>query len=151
MFRHEAKIIRERLTMLGNKIVENIDDEKIEKIFLDIDFKDRTLLKIVTRKNLGPIFASMKLNVLLNEIWEGKNTYECDGQMADYSILKYLASSRIKKLPGKKISVKELILQNFVVNIKEQKYWFQYKFRHYSIAYIYNKDFFSSICMVVLF
>ncbi len=37
-----------RLLQLGNKIVENLEDEKIEKVFLDTDFKDRTILKIVT-------------------------------------------------------------------------------------------------------
>jgi len=33
---------------LGDKIVDNFDDDKIEKVFLDVDFKDRTILKIVT-------------------------------------------------------------------------------------------------------
>jgi len=34
--------------ILGDKIVDNFDDDKIEKVFLDVDFKDRTILKIVT-------------------------------------------------------------------------------------------------------
>lgn len=34
--------------ILGDKIVSNFEDEKIEKVFLDTDFKDRTILKIVT-------------------------------------------------------------------------------------------------------
>lgn len=34
--------------LFGNHIIGNIDDEKIEKLFLDTDFKDRTLLKIIT-------------------------------------------------------------------------------------------------------
>ena len=33
---------------LGDKIVDNFEDDKIEKVFLDTDFKDRTILKIVT-------------------------------------------------------------------------------------------------------
>jgi hypothetical protein len=33
---------------LGDKIVDLFDDDKIEKVFLDTDFKDRTILKIVT-------------------------------------------------------------------------------------------------------
>lgn len=33
----------------------------------------------------------------------------------------------------------------------DQKYWYQYKFRHYSIAYIFIKDFISATFMVVLF
>jgi hypothetical protein len=33
---------------LGENIIDNIEDDKIEQIFLDIDFKDRTVLKIAT-------------------------------------------------------------------------------------------------------
>ena len=64
---------------LGDKIIDNFEDDKIEKVFLDTDFKDRTILKIVTVNGFQPIFSSYKVNVLLQEIWEGKNTYECDG------------------------------------------------------------------------
>ena len=136
---------------LGDKIVDNFDDDKIEKVFLDTDFKDRTLLKIITINSFAPLFSSYKLNILLQEIWEGKNTYECDGQITDFSLINYLATSKVKKIPGKKLSFKELVLQNFIVSIDDQKYWFQYKFRHFSISYIFYKDFFSAICMVCLF
>ena len=34
--------------VLGNHIINHYDTDKIEKIFLDPDFKDRTLLKIIT-------------------------------------------------------------------------------------------------------
>jgi len=40
--------VKNRLMTLGDKIVDNFDDDKIEKVFLDVDFKDRTILKIVT-------------------------------------------------------------------------------------------------------
>ena len=50
---------------LGDKIIDNIDDDKIEKVFLDTDFKDRTLLKIITDKGFGPLFSSYKVNILL--------------------------------------------------------------------------------------
>lgn len=86
---------------LGDKIVDNFEDEKIEKVFLDTDFKDRTILKIVTDNGFQPIFSSYKVNVLLQEIWEGKNSYECDGQITDFSVINYLASSNIKKIEGK--------------------------------------------------
>ena len=42
-------------------------------------------------------------------------------------------------------------MQKFTVNIEGQNYWYQYKFRHYSISYIFIKDFVSSVCMVGLF
>lgn len=78
---------------LGDKIVDNFDDDKIEKVFLDTDFKDRTLLKIITKNDFGPLFSSYKVNILLQEIWEGKASYECDGQITDFSLINYLAST----------------------------------------------------------
>jgi hypothetical protein len=33
---------------LGVFIIENMEDEKIERIFLDLDFRNRTVLKIAT-------------------------------------------------------------------------------------------------------
>ena len=38
-----------------------------------------------------------------------------------------------------------------MVSIDDQKYWYQYKFRHFSISYIYTKDFISALGMVILF
>ena len=37
------------------------------------------------------------------------------------------------------------------MDIDQQKYWFQYKFRHHSIAYFFKKDFISALGMVILF
>jgi hypothetical protein len=92
-----------------------------------------------------------KVNILLEEIWVGKNTYECDGRITDFSLLTFLAFAPIKKLKGKKISPSELLNNNFKVSINEEKFWYQYKFRHNSISYIYMKDFVFSLIMVVIF
>ncbi len=46
--KHECKIVRNRMLFLGDKILDSFDDEKLSKVFLDSDFKDRTLLKIIT-------------------------------------------------------------------------------------------------------
>ena len=151
IFRHECKVVLHKLMALGDKIVDNLDDDKVEKVFLDTDFRDRTLLKIITKNSFAPLFSTYKVNVLLQEIWVGKNSYECDGQMSDFSLVHYLATNRAKKIPGKTMSFRDLILQNFSVNIDDQKYWYQYKFRHFSISYIYSKDFISAIGMVCLF
>lgn len=45
----------------------------------------------------------------------------------------------------------EILRQNFIPNLDEQNFWYQFKFRHYSISYIYLKDFLSATCMVGLF
>lgn len=55
-----------------------------------MDFKDRSILKIITDNGFGPLFASFKVGVLLNEIWVGKSTFDCDGDMSDYSLINYL-------------------------------------------------------------
>jgi hypothetical protein len=151
IFKHENKVIKDSLMQLGIKILENFEDDKIEKIFLDVDFKDRTLLKIITVNSFGELFRTYKVNILLEEIWQGKNTYECDGNLTDYSIINFLLLTPIKRLPGKKLTPKELLTNNFKVSIENQKYWYQFKYRHSSISYIYWKDFFSATGMVVLF
>lgn len=46
--RHECRIVRTRMLTLGDKILDSFDDEMLSKVFLDTDFKDRTLLKIIT-------------------------------------------------------------------------------------------------------
>jgi hypothetical protein len=92
-----------------------------------------------------------KVNILLEEIWVGKNTYECDGRITDFSLLTFLAFAPIKKLKGKKISPSELLNNNFKVSINEEKFWYQYKFRHTSISYIFLKDFLSAAFMLGVF
>ena len=87
IYDRECAKIKEQLLILGGKIIENIEDEMIHKIFLDTDFRDRTLLKIITLYDFDSLFASDKLLMLLDEIWHGKESYECDGETSDYSIL----------------------------------------------------------------
>jgi hypothetical protein len=36
------------MLILGDKILDNFDDEQLSRVFLDSDIKDRTLLKIIT-------------------------------------------------------------------------------------------------------
>ena len=126
-------------------------DDKITKVLLDKDFKERTLLKIITNNNYRVLLTSYKVDVLLSEIWEGKNTFECDGDVSDFSKLTYLATSSIKKIKGKPITLNEIINSKFQVNIKDQKFWFQFKYRTTSVSYIFKKEFLSALGMVILF
>ncbi len=64
--KHECLITKNCLMQLGDKLLDNFDDEKIERVFLDTDFKDRNLLKIITDNYFGPLFSSYKVNVLLD-------------------------------------------------------------------------------------
>lgn len=44
-----------------------------------------------------------KIGQLLDELWVGKLSYECDGRIDCYSMLTFIARAPIKKLPGQKI------------------------------------------------
>jgi hypothetical protein len=151
IFKHDGKILSNQLIQLGRKIIENMEGTVVSKVFLDVDFLDRTVLKIITNNGFAPLMQNPNVNILLEELWVGKNTYECDGTITDFSLITYLFSSRIKKLPGKYISPVELLGNNFKISINDEKFWYQYKFRHSSISYIFMKDFICSIMMVLLF
>jgi len=47
--------------------------------------------------------SDAKIGALLDELWVGKLSYECDGRKDCYSMLTYLAKAPIKKLPGQTI------------------------------------------------
>jgi len=67
---------------------------------MEVDFLDRTALKIITDMGYEPLLRDPKVAALLEELWVGKQTYECDGRTADFSMLTFLLSAPIKKLPG---------------------------------------------------
>ncbi len=50
---------------LGAFIIENMEDEKIDRVFLDLDFRNRTVLKIATENEFAPLMASDKVSILL--------------------------------------------------------------------------------------
>jgi hypothetical protein len=140
------------MLILGDKILDNFNDEKLSKVFLDSDFKDRTLLKIITMNKFDKLFENYKVAVILEEIWQGKYTFDCDGEIKDISLLTHLATSPVKKLRSQRINLRDLIFNGFSYqNFKEQNYWFQYKFRTTSISYIYMKDLISALAMVIIF
>ena len=119
---------------------------------MDSDFKDRTLLKIITVNKFDKLFENYKVEVILEEIWQGKYTFECDGELKDISLLTHLATSPVKKLRSQRVNFRDLIFNGFSYqNFKDQNYWFQYKFRTTSISYIYTKDLISALAMVIIF
>lgn len=129
-----------RIEKLAEKIMENTDDDLVERIFMDLDFRNRTLFNVVSTYSLQTFIMSSKVNALLDSIWEGVHTNECDGSLDDFSMLTYLAASDVVEIPGRKLSVKELLTNHFVAQISGTKFWFQYKFRHISVAYGFLKD-----------
>ena len=111
--KHECKIVRSRMLVLGDNILDNYNDQKLSKVFLDSDFKDRTLLKIITSNKFDKLFENYKVAVILEEIWQGKFTFECDGEIRDLSLLTHLATSPIKKLRSQRTNFNDLIFNGF--------------------------------------
>jgi hypothetical protein len=48
--------------------------DEVELIFLEKDFKDRTVLNIITQNDIKEFIVHYKLKFLLQKIWSGKDT-----------------------------------------------------------------------------
>jgi hypothetical protein len=101
------------MLILGDKILDNFDDQKLSKVFLDSDFKDRTLLKIITQNKFDKLFENYKVSVILEEIWQGKFTFECDGEIRDLSLLTHLAKSPVRRIKNQRFDFSKLIFKGF--------------------------------------
>lgn len=111
---------------------------------MDTDFLDRTVLKLITDYEYEPLLRDNKISALLDRLWIGKSSYQCDGRITDFSKLHFLASSPIKMLPGTKIEFEALLGNNFKVFVNDQSFQNQYKFRKSSIEYIFKKEILST-------
>ena len=151
LFSRKCTWISQRLETLIEKIIFNFDYDLIESIFLSRDYKNRSLIKIVTLYQLKSFLKSTKTTILLDTLWQGLYTTECDGRLADFSTMNYLLNSKTMKVEGRKISPKDLLTNQFTINISRVKFWFQYVFRNESIDYIFKKDFLSATFIVIVF
>lgn len=60
------------LRKLAKYILDAVDDLYLEEIYLDTDFKDRTLMKIISENEYSEMFESERIDLLLHEIWQGE-------------------------------------------------------------------------------
>lgn len=89
------------MQMFAQKIIENLAEANIQAIFMDSDFKNRTVLNLITTYSYVPLMSDEKVSVLLDELWEGKLTYECDGSITYFSKLTFLLTNYVVRLPGR--------------------------------------------------
>lgn len=151
LFKHRGQTMSDSLLELGENIVGEMRKEVVEQIFMDQDFKNRTVLHLITYNGLAPLISDGKVTVLLDKLWQGKLTYQCDGRVSDYSKLTYLVTAPVKKLPGQTISFLSIINPNFSPHVDKESYAVQFKFRKSSIAIIFKKNFLSAVLVVVIF
>ena len=92
-----------------------MDDDKlfIEELFMDQDFKDRTVLHLISYNNFSELMSDPKVTVLLDNLWQGKLAAKCDGRVSDYSMLTFMANDPVRKLVGQNISFLDLLGTKF--------------------------------------
>ena len=151
VFSHEANSLIEELLTFGEVIIGEMDGEVIGPIFMDTDFKDRTVLHLITYNGFAQLMSDNKVAALLDELWVGKMSYECDGRNDNFSQLTFLATTPIRKLPEVPIVFSQLTGSSFKPEIKEDFFQVQYKFRRKSIATLFQKNFASALIQVSIY
>lgn len=150
VYKRTANEIALSFQKIGLKISLQLNEELIEKMYLDTDFQGRTLLRIIVDNSQEDLVKWLKIDDLIERIWTGKDTFECDGRLAYYSKLKFLSKTSLRILPGKEFSLKDLIKQGFEIQTHGENFWYQFDYRRYSIKYIFAKEFFSAVLMVIV-
>ena len=74
------------------------DKHLIEELFMDTDFKDRTVLHLISYNAFSELMSDSKVTVLLDNLWQGKLAVSCDGRVSDYSMLTFMANDPVRKL-----------------------------------------------------
>lgn len=143
-------IIR-KLELLGKMIVETMQFEYVEPIFLETDFSERSTLNIITDNNIKSFIVINKLKFLLDKIWDGKDSSLIDGKTSHFSRTEYLLYHEIKQFRGVKVTLKDIVGDNFKPNIEDYNFIYQKKFRQQSIMIILIKDFVCATFIVVMF
>lgn len=154
-YKHDCDGTSQALHSLGEKLIENMDESKIsiETIFMETDFHDRTVLRLIQVYQIEAMMKDYKIAALLDELWVGKNSQECDGRVTNYSLLSYLSSAQIRKLPGQKIETNTLLGESFKKQIHTQikeNFSFQFKFRRSSVAFLFKKELIATILICII-
>jgi hypothetical protein len=55
LFKHSCTGISSNLQELGEKIIENMDESIVESVFIETDFMDRTVLKLISDNEYEPL------------------------------------------------------------------------------------------------
>lgn len=103
-FENECMKIYRGLMELGKMYISKVSNEKFyESLILDTDFRERTVLKIITSNSFEPLMHlnDSKAENLMVKIWYGKEATKCDGNVYGYSNLSHIIWSKAKKMGGK--------------------------------------------------
>jgi hypothetical protein len=103
VFKHQGSSLTDDLMLLGESIIAEMDDGPttsiVRDIFMDEDFKNRTVLNIIVNNGYHHLCSDSKVAKLIDELWVGVLTYGCDGKINNFSKLSYMSDSPLKNLP----------------------------------------------------
>jgi hypothetical protein len=89
---------------------------------MDEDFTNRTVMAIVCDNEFDKLAEDERVIQLIDELWVGKLIYDCDGKLANFSFLTYLASSPLKKLAGQSLSLASIFKPGFVLEVDGKEF-----------------------------
>lgn len=58
---------------LGIEIIDGLDMPDVRTIFMDQDFKNRTVLNLITYNGYEQLMRDSKVTVLLDNLWQGES------------------------------------------------------------------------------
>ncbi|CDW85372.1 UNKNOWN [Stylonychia lemnae] len=140
-----------KFAVLGRLIIENLKFDDIELIFMEKDFKDRSVLKIITHNEIMTFIVKSKLKYLLDKIWEGRYHSMVDGKISHFSRTQFLMNHSVRIAKGVETQFGDIIGANFKPNIDDYNFMPQMVFRQESITLILMKDFVCASIMVFVF
>ena len=150
---NQAVKIKTDLLALGQMYSSKIEDEDFyEGLVTDRDFRDRSLLKIITDNGFEPLMDENdpKAENIMMSIYQGKETTRCDGNIKGYSSIYHVITSRPKKISDVRIKWFPFFKNYFEPNY-EFDYNFQYRYRSHSINYIFMKEFLCALGLLIIF
>lgn len=99
-FENECKKSCQEILNLGKMFLSKVDDEKyFEQLLMDRDFKNRTILKIITENYFESLLheEDPKGENLMVKLWHGQEASKCDGNIYGYSNLTHIFFTKAKK------------------------------------------------------
>lgn len=151
-FENECKKTRLDLLNLGKMFLSKVEDERYyESLMMDRDFKDRSILKIVTENYFESLLhgEDPKGENLIIKLWHGSEASRCDGNIYGFSCLTHVLMTAAKKnIPGTPFYM--LISNHFEFDLKKD-YNIQYRYRTKSISFFFMKEFCFALAVLVIF
>ena len=89
---------------------------------MEKDYRNRTVLTIITSNDIKSFIVKSKLRFLLNKIWDGKDSNLIDGKIQHFSKMQYMLSYHPRSLEGAKINFREIL--NFKRNTTDYNFIF---------------------------